>query len=194
MSTYEKIQHLRISEISEIDLKVWMMDEIYGLANDCGQTIADDMVIHIYKRLNEKLLTAYRSWHAGTIHAAFQVGLTGGYGAFRKVTVQALFQFLKNAQTQMAAQKVAHAEAESERSKNSNIVADSIETEFLIWATTNRICLGHVDPEHNPLHTKRVSAKILMLADEFEQAKEMGLLSSFKNRLIEEREKVYGEN
>lgn len=192
MDSYEKIKHLRVSELAESDLKVWMMDEITMLANDCGSSLPDDMVVHIYNRLKQKLTTTYRSWHIGTIHASFQTGLTGGYGVFRKVTVQALFHFLKMSQNQMAAQKAIAAEEESARSRRSEFATEDPIAEFLIWATKHRICLRYLDPEHDPLLTRRVSEKIVGISEEYHQAKEMDLLDTLRRRLKDESE-VYAE-
>lgn len=176
---YEEIKHLMISDLSEIDRKIWIMDEITELVNDFGTTIDNDLLLHTTKRLLDKLNTAYRSWYVADVHAAFQTGLSGAYGSFRKVTVQALFHFLKQAQNQMSASRANAAELES-ITKNRVVQSDSIVTEFLIFATTRMICLEYAAPGYKPLEKKQVSPAIIELAKKYDEAKRAKKLHDFE--------------
>lgn len=193
MKKHEQFRATKISDISKIDIQTFIEEEIFDLWNDFGQKLDKEQISHICKRLFDVLSTKYRSWHVGTIHAVFQTGLNGGYGPAHKITVKTLFQWLGAAQKQLSNIKASQAEAESERNRNQTIVIDSPETDFLIWATKERICLTFLDPKHDPMKTKRVSAKITEMADEYQEAKEMDLLTPFKIRLKEQSLR-YAEN
>lgn len=193
MKKHEQFRATKISDVSKTDVHTFIEEEIFDLWNDFGQKLDNEQITHICTRLYEVLSTKYRSWHVGTIHAVFQSGLNGGYGTAHKITVKTLFQWLGAAQKQLANVKSMQAEAESERNRNRTIDIDSPETEFLIWATKNRICLTFVDPKHDPLKTKRVSPKIAAMVEEYQQAKEMDLLIPLKNRL-KDKSLSYAEN
>jgi len=180
---YDEIRYSKISDISEVDIKVWILDEITSLASDCGQNIDNEMTLHIGRRLFEKLNTTYRSWYIGDIHAVFQMGLSGAYGTFRKVTVQSLFSFLKIAQAQRSNLMAQKAENEA---KNRVTVVESTVSEFLAWASGKMICLEYTNPGYNPIAEKRVSPQVMALADEYAEAKDFGVLHAFENRLRNE--------
>ena len=152
MTKLEQYREVKICDLPEIDFKVWVMDEITSLINDCGQSINDDILEHTARRLYEKLKTVYRSWSVGDVHSVFQVGLSGGYGSFRRITVQALFIWLKVAQNQRGNIQVAETISNNNSEKYS-CVADNPKygspiIDFLIWATKNFIYLGIEWPEH----------------------------------------------
>lgn len=180
---YDEISHRKISDVSETDVKMWIWDEITYLANDCGQNIDADMLQHIGRRLFEKLNTTYRSWYVGDIHAVFQMGLSGAYGTFRKVTVQSLFSFLKIAQSQRSNLMAQKAENEA---KNRVTVIENNVSEFLAWASGKMICLEYTNPGYNAIAERRVSPQVMALADEYAQAKDFGVLHAFENRLRNE--------
>lgn len=188
---YEEIKHLRVSDLSETDRKIWVMDEITELTNDMGTSIDDEMLRHTSKRLLDKLNTAYRSWFVADVHAAFQQGLSGVYGSFRKVTVQAMFHFLKMAQNQMSNTKAMQAENESDFKSRVTYV-EGITSEFLAWASGKMICLEFLSPGYEPLKHRRVSPEVEEMAEEYRQAKEMNVLESFANRLRNQME-AYNE-
>jgi len=183
---YRKIQEKKIDILDNQTLNSWIEDEIISLANDFDQRLSDEILLHICKRLKNILTTKYKSWYVGTIHAVFQTGLNGGYGISHKISVKTIFQWLGAAQNNMANLKADAAEAESQN-KPKAIIPDSIETEFLIWASTNMLCLDHIDHGYDPLKEKKVSPGIRKLSEEYQMAKEMNLLDPLKNRLKNER-------
>lgn len=183
---YKDIQEKRIDVLDQLTINSWVEEEIQSLADDFNQRLEKDMGLHICRRLREVLTTKYKSWSVGTVHAVFQTGLSGGYGKYQKISVKVLFSWLSSAQNQLTHLKIVNAEAESNR-KNREIIQDSPETEFLIWATKNMICLDHIDPGYNPLKKKKVSPGIIKLSQEYHEAKEMDCLEALKNRLKNER-------
>ena len=183
---YKEIQEKRIDVLDRNTLNKWIEWEIISLANDYDQKIPNEILLHICTRLRDALTTKYKSWFVGTIHAVFQTGLNGGYGISHKISVKTLFYWLNAAQNNLANIKANAAEVES-KNKKRDIIPDSPETEFLIWATTNMICLDHIEPGYDPLRQKKVSSGIRQLSEEYQQAKEMNLLDPFKSRLKNER-------
>jgi hypothetical protein len=183
---YKNIQEKKIDILDQLTMDTWIEEEIISLANDFDQRLSDDMLLHICKRLREVLITKYKSWSVGSVHAIFQTGLSGGYGKYQRISVKALFNWLSSAQNQLTHLRCDNAEAESNR-KNREIINDSPETEFLIWASTNKICLDHINPGFNPLKEKKVSPGIRELSQEYHEAKQMACLKAFKKRLINER-------
>ena len=183
---YKNIQEKSIGVLDQLTIDSWIEEEITSLANDFNQRLSDDILFHICKRLREILTTKYKSWSVGTVHAVFQTGLSGGYGKYQMISVKALFSWLSSAQNQMIHLKSANAEAESNR-KNRAVVPDSPETEFIMWATRNMICLDHIDPGYDPLKEKKVSPGVRALSQEYHEAKEMDCLDALKMRLKNER-------
>lgn len=194
MKKHEQYQSIRISDLSQTDVESFIEEEIFQLWNDFGQKVDVEQISHICRRLYGVLTTKYRSWYVGTIHAIFQSGLNGSFGVNHKVTVKTLFFWLNASQQQLTNIRADKAEEESERNKNWKPFIDSLETEFLVWATKNQICLNYVDPDHEPLVSKKVSPKIIELAQEYQQAKDMDLLIPFMHRIkdqsIEYNEKI----
>jgi hypothetical protein len=181
---YEDIKHMRISDLNEDDFKIWIMDELTDLMNDCGQKIDNDMLIHSVRRLRGVLfLGKYRSWYVGDVHATFQVGLSGAYGMFTKVTVKSLLQFLNQAQRQLTNKNVNKAEEESDRKNAAFSPRITFVSDFIIWATTNQICLEYLNPGYNPMVERKVSKEVEAMADDYHTAKDLGVLHSFKNRI-----------
>lgn len=184
---YDEIKHLKIYELNKERLCSWVEAEIIDLANDFGQNMDENMILHIGKRLRDTLLGSYRHWHVNEVHAIFQNGLSGGYGTFRKVTVQALLHFLKTAQNQTI------------NNKSENTVEPKFDpqftpvSEFLSWASCEMICLDYVDPEWDPVLEKRVSPLIAKKADDYHCAKRGKYLDSFRRKLKNEAQAAHKE-
>lgn len=183
-------------DVSTTQINAWVEKEVTDLANDFGQNMADDMLKHTCQRLRDVLVTKYRRWYVGDVHAAFQTGLSGGYGAFHKVTIRALFHFLKSAQSQLTHNLVVQHEIDSATKQPDVRTNDprynTAVCQLMSWASKNNIYLDFIDPAWNDTkleETKDVSPKIKELAGEFMEAKEMDLLNVLRTRLRNERTK-----
>ena len=183
MKKHEQFRSTKLKDVSRADIHTFIEEEVFDLWNDFGQRLDNEQIEHICRRLYDVLSTKYLSWHIGTIHAVFQTGLNGGYGISHKITVKTLFSWLGSAQKQLINMKSMEAEDDSNRKSRVDFDPDDPTAQFIAWATSNWICLEFVDPDHVPMAAKKVSPKIQELVGEYIQAKEMGLLESFKNRL-----------
>lgn len=184
MKSYEERKHLRISDVSANDLNMWILDEIVSLSNDFGNKLDNDEILHIGRRLYEKLTTAYRSWYVADVHAAFQTGLSGAYGSFRKVTVIALFQFLKMAQNQMSSAKALQAENEKHTDVFDKDKYNTPVSEFLVWCrVTLDIDVNRLHPDYDPSVTRQISPVIAGLTNDYVNAKQRGRTVEFATEL-----------
>ena len=187
---YEDIKATRIMEVSRLQIDSWVEHEVINLVNDFGQNMPDEMLKHTCTRLRDVLVTKYRRWYVGDVHAAFQTGLSGGYGAFHKVTIRSLFHFLKSAQSQLTHNLVIQKEIDS-ATKTTDVRTNdprynTAVCQLMSWATKNNINLDFIDPawtDEKMEQTKSVSPKIKELGAEFLEAKEMDLLHSLRTRL-----------
>jgi hypothetical protein len=179
---YEEIKATKISDLPELTVKKWIMDEISDLANDFGQKIDNETNIYIARRLYDVLTNRFRSWYVGDVHACFQTGLTGGYGKFSKVTVQTLLYFLKRAENNLIVQSVYSQESKKYDDRIQG-EAESRFGDFILWCTKNNIYADNVDPEWNVLETHLPSPKMVEICNEYHEAKEMDVLDSLKTRL-----------
>lgn len=171
MKLSQQYQEVKLKDFAKQDLQDFIEEEVVSLWNDFGQKMDEEQLKHIGSRLYEVFTTKYRSWAAGTIHASFQAGLNGAYGSSYKIHVKTLFHWLASAQKQMSHIKSIQAEQESERNKNFAPKDNTIETEFIAWATGEMICLEYLDPTHDPMQTRRVSPKVTELAKQYQKVK-----------------------
>lgn len=186
MNYLETYQSRKLCDVPETDLKQWVIAEVTDLANDFGQKIDNEMVLHISRRLLSAFKTKFRSWYVGEIHAAFQNGMAGAYGTVHKVTVKNLFAILRGAQNQMAGKKAAAAEEESDRNTANFNTKNEPLIEFITWATTNTICLEFAAPDWNPIKKQSVSPGVKALLPEYIKAKNSNTLQGFKRKLKDE--------
>ena len=87
MRIYDQIKDTDIKNLDHERLQRWITEEIEQLADDYGQNIESEQVIHISKRLKGLFLDSkIRNWSVASIHAIFQNGLNGQYGKGGKIT------------------------------------------------------------------------------------------------------------
>lgn len=136
---YDEIKHRKISDLPLSTVNTWIEKEVVDLVNDFGQNMPEQMLVHTCERLRDVLLKKYRSWAVGDVHAAFQTGLSGGYGSFMKVTVRALLHFLNQAQItlsgKMAHIKEAEARLNKQEYKNTDPRYNTPDIQFISWLT-----------------------------------------------------------
>jgi hypothetical protein len=94
MKLIDKISATKISDISHEDLKYWLIEELNDMADDFDQTLSDEQLAHIPRRMVGILTDKFRNWEPGKIHSVFQKGITGAYGKSTKITVSLILNWI----------------------------------------------------------------------------------------------------
>ncbi|MDH5524551.1 MAG: hypothetical protein OEY01_11245 [Desulfobulbaceae bacterium] len=182
---YEQIKDRPIRLLSETVLNEWISEEVIDLANDFGQTLADDLLKHICERLRGAMLTKYRSWAVGDIHAALQVGMSGAYGPVHKITVQRIFMWLKSAEKQRVLHTVVTSESNRKEPELLPEISSTDYGAFVLWCTHNKIWLDELAPGAD-LNRNNIEP-LRRYASEFATAKKSGKLYEFRYKLMNQR-------
>ena len=91
MRIYDQIKDIDIKNLDHERLQRWITDEIEQLADDYGQNIDSEQVIHISKRLKGLFIDSkIKNWSVASIHSIFQNGINGIYGKSGKITFHLL--------------------------------------------------------------------------------------------------------
>lgn len=192
---YQEIQEKLMGVVSEVDIKDWLIDEIYRICDDFAYTIPEPQAQHIAHGLYELLdQPEFKYYSVGKIHAIFRNGVAEVYGkAFTtKVTYKLILSwvtaqqridrtsFNKNRDDQHEATKIRYPQGDPR--------FDSPVCQFLSFATQNLICIDvHI---WDTSKTKVPPPLVVDLAGRYMEAKKARRLPAFRNELRNEIDKI----
>lgn len=85
----------KFKDLADEEIKNWIQEQVYNLADDYGQKLDNEQGRHIASRLLYTLKnTKLKNWEPETIYRIFQLGLTGQYGKTTRITYQVLISWL----------------------------------------------------------------------------------------------------
>lgn len=96
----------KVRDVNFTLMNEWLSYEILSLADDFGQKLEKEQATHISYRMKDILYEKYKNWDIGEIHSIFQLGMSGVYGKYSKVTVQSLVSWLISADKQKRGENV----------------------------------------------------------------------------------------
>lgn len=144
------LSNIKIKDISQDELKYWLLGELNELSDDLDVNIDDNQLNHIPRKMTQVLSERFKNWDTGTIHSIFQKGVSGAYGKPGRITVSMLINWITQEDKLKRGENVGAfipmPDYPSDEVERFNRIADQ-HLPFMRWCMTHGVDISAMDTE-----------------------------------------------
>ena len=117
MKEQDKYNNVRIDQMQQSDVIVFLVDLIEDLCLDSGGDVNAIDSSRISEKICEALFTKYKSWVWGFVVRMFERGLSEEFGRWQRLTVKLLLSWMRQTEEGLRVEKSRHNQQEEEQHK-----------------------------------------------------------------------------